>query len=303
MKKLLFVLSVVLISSVKTMACDICGCGVGNYYIGILPQFDHRFIGIRYNYSHFTTRMADDATQFSKDFYQTVELWAGWNIGKRFQVLTLLPYNINHQVSDDGVNNRRGVGDIMVLANYKLLDITPDQEGNKKISQQLWIGGGIKFATGKFDIEQNAPDVAAIANGQLGSGSTDFLLHTMYNLHIGNWGINTNANYKINTVNKQGFRFGNKLSAGSFAYYTINAGSVIINPNIGILYEHNDGNDLQSSKVNLTGGSLLQTSVGAEISFNKIAVGFNTQLPIAQNFAEDQTRAKNKGMVHLTFAF
>src|SRR6185369_497053 len=205
-----------ILSITNTHACDICGCGVGNYYIGILPQFDHRFIGIRYNYSHFTTRMADDATQFSKDFYQTVELWGGWNIGSRFQVLTLVPYNINHQSSDDGVTDRKGIGDIMVLANYKLLDIRPDKQNNKKLSQQLWIGGGVKLATGKFDIEENEPDVAALANGQLGSGSTDLLLNTMYNLHIGNWGVNTNVNYKINTENKEGFKFGNKLSASSF---------------------------------------------------------------------------------------
>jgi hypothetical protein len=34
-----------------------------------------------------------------------------------------------------------------------------------------------------------------------------------------------------------------------------------------------------------------------------MAVGFNVQLPLAQNFAENQTKAKVKGMVHVSFAF
>jgi hypothetical protein len=58
---------------------------------------------------------------------------------------------------------------------------------------------------------------------------------------------------------------------------------------------------LRNSKIDLTGCSILQGSAGTEISFN--TVGFNAQLPIAQNFAESQTKAKVKGMAHISFAF
>jgi hypothetical protein len=34
-----------------------------------------------------------------------------------------------------------------------------------------------------------------------------------------------------------------------------------------------------------------------------MVVGFNAQLPLAQNFAENQTREKVKGMAHVSFAF
>jgi hypothetical protein len=68
------------------------------------------------------------------------------------------------------------------------------------------------------------------------------------------------------------------------------------------MYENTSESKLQSSKVDLTGGSLLQGAIGVEFGFNKISVGFNAQLPIVQNFADNQTKQRVKGMIHVTFS-
>jgi len=79
--------------------------------------------------------------------------------------------------------------------------------------------------------------------------------------------------------------------------------SVIISPNIGLLYQYTEASELQNSKIDLTGGKVLEGSVGAEISFNRIALGMSAQLPLSQNFAENQTKEKVKGVAHVSFAF
>ncbi|MFI5132749.1 MAG: hypothetical protein ACHQEB_00360 [Chitinophagales bacterium] len=302
MKKIIILFSIVILSF-SANACEICGCGLGNYYIGIMPQFSHRFFGVRYQFSSYRTQLANDPTQFSKDFYQTVELWSGWNIGKRWQVLAFVPFNFNHQHSDEGIHTTSGSGDIAVLGNYKLLDNISKNGNNKTVSQQLWAGAGLKLPTGKFHIDPTDPDIAAAANSQIGSGSADIILNAMYNIHISKLGISANANYKINTTNKENYKFGNRASVNSFIYYSIPAPAVkaVITPNFGLLFQHSAANELQNNKVALTGGNLLMAAPGVEISFNKITVGLNTQLPVAQNFAEGQTKLKAKGMLHITF--
>ena len=302
MKKIVIATTIALLSLSAANACEICGCGLGNYYIGMLPQFSHKFFGIRYQVRNFNTIIANDPSQFSRDHYKTVELWAGWNIGKKWQILALLPYNYIHQVSDDGVTNNQGIGDIAVMANYKIFDKNTVTKNGNRFSQQLWIGAGIKLPTGKFNIDATDPALVAIANTQTGSASTDFMLNTMYNLRINKIGINSSASYKINTSNKDKYSFGNKFSANSFVYYAIKKGNIGITPNLGINYETTAVNTLQKATVAQTGGHLFATTAGLELSFKKFTVGANMQSPLSQNFANGQTELKMKGMMHVTFS-
>jgi len=301
MRKFICATTIALLLSISANACEICGCGLGSYYIGMMPQFSHKFIGLRYQYRRFHTVMADDASQFSNDYYKTTELWAGWNIGKKWQLIAILPYNIVHQVSDDGVTNNQGIGDIAVMANYKLFDLNSTRNG-RAFAQQLWFGAGIKVPTGKFNVDATDPALVAVANTQTGSASTDFMLNAMYNVRINKLGINTSASYKINTSNRDKYSFGNKFSAGSMVYYAAKKGAVGIMPNMGLMFENTASNSLQKVTVAQTGGHLFSASAGLELSYKKLTVGASVQLPLSQNFSNGQTELKSKGMLHVTFS-
>jgi len=263
MKKIVIATAIALLSFTTVNACEICGCGLGNYYIGLLPQFSHKFFGLRYQYRRFHTVMADDASQFSRDYYKTAELWAGWNIGKRWQLIAILPYNYIHQVSDDGVTNNQGIGDIAIMGNYKVFD----KRSKNAVTQQLWLGAGVKLPTGKFNIDATDPALVAVANTQTGSASTDFMLNAMYNVKVKKIGINSSASYKINTANKDDYSFGNKFSASSFVFYPIARKEVSIVPNLGILYEQTASNKLVKETVAQTGGHLFSTAAGLELNY------------------------------------
>jgi hypothetical protein len=53
----LLLVLVLLLAPSKLRACDICGCGVGSYYLGILPEFKKRFIGLRYQHKGLITHL------------------------------------------------------------------------------------------------------------------------------------------------------------------------------------------------------------------------------------------------------
>jgi hypothetical protein len=302
MKKII-VAVVMLLVTYCASACPFCGCGGSNIYMGLLPQFRRTFVGVRYNYAQFHTSMLNNPSQFSTNYYNSIEVWGGVNITSKFQVLAFAPYYYNKQVDDDGVTTPSGLGDITLIGQYRLLSSTTFTKKQKVVQQALWLGAGFKLSTGSFNLNLNNPDVSvADVNAELGTGSTDFLLNGMYNIRIENFGINASANYKINTVNSQHYKFGNKLSSNLIAYYRFGIKNLGISPNAGLGYESTAGNVLANKAVRYTGSNSANAIVGVEFTLRKIGLGINAQLPIAQNFAEGQTQMRFKGMAHITFS-
>lgn len=294
---------IVLIMASNTYACSICGCGGGNSYMGLMPSFKNHFIGLRYHYAEFHTQLVNDPTQFSNNYYNAVEIWAGYNIGKKFRLIGTIPYYFNKQIDDDGTMKKNGMGDISLIGQYQIFhsySLLPDK---KIFEQQLWLGGGIKLATGSFNIDpDDTTTTIADINAQLGTGSTDFIVSGLYNVRIQSVGVNISGNYKINTVNSNGYKYGDKLNVNAIAFYRFNQKQTTITPNAGIGYESIAGNKLHGEKVDFTGSHIISAIAGIEFNFANIAVGLNAQIPLQQNFAEGQTTMQIKGMAHISFA-
>jgi hypothetical protein len=305
MKKLLLLLILFANISVSN-ACDICGCGVGNYYLGIMPQFQSNFIGLRYRAYSFDSHLghSHEGLFSSKEYFQSTELWARYYPTPRLRVLAFVPYHFNRQQTDGKSLYLEGLGDVSVLASYQLIVPKADTM-NKYLRHNLWVGTGLKTNSGKYNYNENDAAQVANPNFQLGTGSWDFLLNLTYTLRYQKFGLNVDANYKINTTNEQKYRFGNRLSGTVAAFFVQKVTeNFAVMPNIGIYAESSGLNYKNKFEVENTGGSMMAMSAGIETYFfKKCSLGFNFQSPIAQNLADKQIKAHNRALVHLTWMF
>lgn len=308
MRKIIILVICLLTGIYEARACDICGCGVGSYYIGLLPDFKKRFMGVRYQYKTLRSHLGPGGTTSyltTDETYQTAEIWGGWNIGKRFRVLGFVPVNFNSRENQGATMNKSGIGDIAVVGYYQLLDKQHTVLNSKLLVQSLWIGGGIKVPTGKYEPAERKENEDTPNNFQLGTASTDFTVNAMYDIRLMDAGINTNVSYKMNTGNKYDYRYGNKFTANILAYYKIRvARQVTIAPNAGILYEtaEKDTED-KRYKVDVSGGHSLLATTGIEATFGTISAGANFQPVISQQLADMRVKAGNRAMVHVTYLF
>ncbi|MET3877701.1 transporter [Chitinophaga sp. OAE865] len=308
MKKILILLVCLIAGLRETYACDICGCGVGSYYIGLLPDFKKKFIGVRYQYKTLRAHLGPGGTTSyltTGETYQTAEIWGGWNIGKRFRILGFIPVNFNSRENQGVTMSRSGIGDIALVGYYRLMDQQHTTGNGKLLVQSLWIGGGVKTPTGKYEPAEHKENEDAPNNFQLGTASTDFSLNAMYDIRLMDFGVNANVSYKINTNNKYDYRYGNKFTANLLAYYKIRvAEKVTLAPDAGILYETAEKDtEAKRYRVDVSGGYSLLATVGMEATMGAVSIGGNFQPAISQQLADNRIKAGNRAMVHVTYLF
>jgi hypothetical protein len=306
MKKYLIILFLCL-TSYSSFACDICGCGVGSYYLGILPDFNKRFVGFRYQHKTLMTHLGPGGkTSYltTNETYQTAEVWGGWNLGNKFRVLYFLPYNFNERSSTELNGSKNGLGDVAVMGYYNLFS-SRTTISDKLLVQSLWIGAGVKAPTGKYEPRERDLLTESPNNFQLGTASTDFTLNATYDVRLMDFGIDVNLNYKINTNNKYDYRYGNKFTTNALAYYKIRvAKKLTIAPNAGVLYE-TSRQDIEDKNfaVDVSGGHSESVIAGVEANFSRFSVGANYQDVVDQQLAGGSVKAGNRLMLHASVSF
>ncbi len=307
MKKNLFLITFIFAFPIFSIACDICGCGVGNNYIGILPEFRKQIFGLRYKYNSMLTHLGVDGTRTyltARENYNTVEAWGGWNITKKFRIMAAVPYSFNERNNQGVTNTKNGLGDISVWAYYQLLNKRNTVLNKKLLVQSLWIGGGIKLPTGKYNPSDKSSGSTAVNLFQLGTGSIDLNIGAMYDIRLQDMGINLSANYKMNNMNRFNYSYGNKYNLNAQAYYKFNIkNKIVIAPNAGVQFERSATDRDKGFTVDVSGGRLLTALAGVEIAYNKIAIGCNFQTPLSQNLAKGIVRSNNRLMLHIALAF
>jgi hypothetical protein len=300
MKRILMI-SGFLAIGITAQACEFCGCGVGNFYLGILPQFHRQFVGIRYQAQRYDSHVGLHPSLATSEYFQSTELWGRFYPVSRLQILTLVPYHINQQTTTSGNVYLDGLGDIPILANYNLYN-TIKVDPLIPFKHSVWLGGGIKLPTGKFNFIES-PDAGANQNFQLGTGSVDFMLSGIYTLRYEKWGINSDVIYKVNTFNANNYKFGNKLNGSVSFMFIQQIQKVGLMPYLGFYSERSAKNLSGDVEISDSGGATNFVTGGVEFYWKKISMGFNYRTPFSQNLANGRIVAHDRLMAHVTFLF
>ncbi|MBS1774011.1 MAG: hypothetical protein JST82_14225 [Bacteroidetes bacterium] len=297
MKKLIFILFVMLGSIDYVKACNICGCSASNQYLGILPQSKSNFIGVQYQYrSFFNTHMPEAGElngEISKEYYHMAQVWGRYKISNRVQVFAFVPYvsNVHQETNAKTIYN--GIGDISILANYKILGAVCS---GKEWQHVLQAGAGIKLPAGKYD-RMAIKYSDALPNMQPGTASLDFITNINYTFQHTHTGINTDVSYIYTTSNPDKYRFGNRFQGGMLIFYSMGIKKLRLIPQIGGRYEYtyrDYENYFYGIKNDMSGGGRLSGSAGIQAFYDHIGIQVAFHKPIVQNYANGMVNNKLK---------
>jgi hypothetical protein len=281
-------------------ACTVCGCGVGNYHYGILPQFRKNFVGVRYRHSSYVSTLdGSHASAFSHETFQSAELWGRVYPTKKIQAFLFVPVNFNERIEGSEVKTLRGLGDVVISANYNL--INSYDSADNFLKHNLLVGGGLKLPTGQYRAIENGQTINQ--NFQLGTGSLDFLFNIIYTVRHNNIGLNSEFTYSWNTTNKDEYRFGNASRVGITVFYILRARSLTIMPHVGISGEFFNDNRQFNVQFPDTGGWASLCNIGTEVYYRNLALGISYSHPGKQALFNEQVHANDRVSAHLTVMF
>jgi hypothetical protein len=175
MKKLIFALSFVILSISRSGACDICGCGVGNFNPYMFPHLSKNFLSLGYQYRNYHTHFFENGDEMNnKERYNTFSITGQYSPVKNLQLMAVIPFQINRQSGPEGNKSLNELGDIIFLANYKLWDHTCGK-GKYMMRQTLLAGGGVKFATGNYHFDES--NEAHVGNSNFQAGTAALIIY------------------------------------------------------------------------------------------------------------------------------
>ncbi len=289
-----------------SFACDICGCGAGSNYVGLMPEFGKKIFGLRYRHNSLVAHLnSDGSTTYmtTKESYTNLEIWGAINVKPKFRLMFTLPYSFNERTNQGITKSKNELSDITINAYYELINSRKTLH-NKLLVQNLWFGGGIKLPTGSYTATDKSMSSMNTNLFQNGTGSVDFSLNGMYDIRYQDVGISINSTYKINTANKYKYQYGNKFVNTAQLYYKWKIKNKFsIAPNIGIAYETSNKDYDDVFSVDMSGGNISTFNLGCEFKYKIFSVGTNYQIPQFQNLANSTIKADNKLMVHFSIVY
>lgn len=275
--------------------CDVCSTSTSSTSINF--DFNSRnYIGLYTLYQNYKTYngIFKNSKQF-KEHYRTLQLSGNYMISPRWNVTLSMPIHIHNRVLEDQSikQNESGLGDISLQSTYQILK----SDSTQKTNWSLNFGGGIKTPTAKFE---NRDGQGSNPNFNLGSGSWDYSLTTLFNIKGKQAGINTQLTYTFKSENKSSFKFGNQTDVSILYYKTINPlKNQPFNLFAGIKSEFYDNNQQYGYRINHSKGFIHQIQIGGNLPLKTINLGCMAYIPIKQNLMDKRIHGHFKALFYI----
>lgn len=291
-----------LLTSYNAFSCDVCGCGNGGSFFGLLPQSHSSLLGVRYRTKSFDSHLQSAFFRAQEQFH-TTELYTRFYPVNKVQVMAFLPYHTNQQtvVRDQSQHRLQGIGDATVLMHYAVWNTMFDSTAHQW-DHVLLLGGGIKVPTGNYQFDESRGEVAN-ANFQLGTGSWDFPISVNYTLRKGMNGLNVDFSQRFTTFNSQNYRFANRQMLAMTYFQHRYIGKISWMPNLGVTAERAGQDWKDGSRNPFTGAQLVQGTLGTEVYWGRWAVGATAYLPLVQHLSNGELKIKPNLQAHITLNF
>lgn len=280
-------------------ACDGCGCSISQAYFGLTPNAGN-YAGLWWQHQRYRLApdpLFSDIDRGGADYFNSVAMRGRWAVSSRLQVTSIIPMVINQRQFGGMTALDAGFGDIVVLANWTAFD-NSDSLG-QAVRHRLSVGAGIKAPTGDFRDLEGTNDVNPYY--QTGTGSWDFLFNLAYTLRWQDMGLHLEGTPRLNTANREEYRFGHRMDISSTYYYLISMPQMTLMPTLGLHAEYM-GLDVERGYYRTnTGGRNLLTNFGLETYWKDLNLGVSWSLPIAQHWNNERITTQQRLSVHVNY--
>ena len=305
MKRKISLLVAFTVFSISLFACDICGCGAGTNYLGVLPQFNRNLAGLRFQYSNFlhpssNVNTNDATSQVLEDRFYRTEAWLRYYPADRWQLFATVPYSINERLETQRTTEISGIGDINLNLNYTLVDFGDSIKTDWK--NLLLIGGGTSLPTGKYQ-QRDETKLMLPAAFQVGTGIYTFNLHLIHTLRYRTWGLNTNLRYTFKGENELSYDYGNQFTGAMALFYWGETKKFAYLPSIGIAVDDFEQDYQYDVLKEYTGGTVASLTAGLDLYLGRFLVNMFAQLPFHKDIPLAQPSTQTNLGVGVAYFF
>lgn len=256
-----------------------------------------------------------------KETYNSYDVSANIYLTQKLQLNVSTYFSDNYIFRDDSIiSNVGGIGDLNLLLKYQLYNSRErgDTSLKKRWLHRITVGAGGTLPTGNYNKETVAgfettiqpnivlgsPIMDLNPHLQAGTGSFNSLFLLEYLVKLNHFGLHLNASYKLNSTNKNEFRFANRFNMNEtlFALFPITK-KVKLMPQTGISYELSNRDECNDLPFYDSGGEVLFSNVGLNVFINQLSLAFTYYHPIYQELYGDQALNKQRIISQINYYF